>query len=62
MITDTKLVWQELNSLRGEFETSNWRLHRTKVPGGWLVLMIHDTTSLMFYPDPEHRWDGGNLD
>jgi hypothetical protein len=58
-----QLVWQELNSLRagGGILKLDWNIHRTKVPGGWLVLVIHNTTGLTFYPDPEHRWDGGSL-
>jgi hypothetical protein len=34
---------------------------RTRVPGGWLVLVIQNTSGLTFYPDPEHKWDGGSV-
>ena len=44
----------------GIFEIG-WKVHRTKVPGGWLVLAIHNTTGLTFYPDSVHKWDGGSL-
>ena len=60
---DRQLVWQELKSARAEegiFDLG-WDVHRTKVPGGWLVLVIHNTSGLTFYPDPEHKWDGGSL-
>jgi hypothetical protein len=39
----------------------DWNIHRTKVPGGWFVLVIHNTAGFTFYPDPEHKWDGGSL-
>ena len=36
--------------------------YRAKVPGGWLVC-IWDSygIGLTFYPDPDHKWDGGTL-
>lgn len=54
------LVWEHLQSSRaggGRFKL-DWEVHRAKVPGGWLVLVIHNTSGLTFYPDPEHEWDG----
>ena len=58
-----QLVWQELNSSRagGGILKLDWNVHRTKVPGGWLVLVIHNTSGLAFYRDPDHKWDGGSL-
>lgn len=58
-----QLVWEELKSSRegGGIFTLGWDIHRTKVPGGWLVLVIHNTSGLTFYPDPEHKWDGGSM-
>ncbi len=55
-----ELVWEELKSSRagGGIFNLDWKVHRTKVPGGWLVLVIHNTSGLTFYPDPEHKWDG----
>jgi hypothetical protein len=36
--------------------------YRAKVPGGWLVFMQMGTAGgMVFYPDLEHRWDGGTL-
>jgi len=57
------LVWEELKSSRAEDGVFHlhWNVHRTKVPGGWLVLVITNTSGLTFYPDPEHKWDGGSL-
>ena len=58
-----QLIWQEVDSSRagGGVLKLGWNVHRTKVPGGWLVLVIHNTTGLTFYPDPEHKWDGASL-
>ena len=53
------LVWEKLNSTGGGM-LLHWDVHRVKVPGGWLVLVMHNTTGLTFYPDPEHTWDGGS--
>lgn len=57
-----QLVWENVDSARadsGLFKL-DWKVHRAKVPGGWLVLVIHNTSGLTFYPDPGHRWDGGS--
>ena len=38
---------------------------RAKVPGGWLVAAVGTTDracqSVVFYPDPDHKWDGNSL-
>ena len=36
-------------------------MHRAKVPGGWLITMLSEAPAITFYPDPDHRWDGGSL-
>ena len=60
------LVWQKLESNR-ENESwfhAEWEIHRTKVPGGWLVLTRLGGSApqgITFYPDPDHRWNGGSL-
>lgn len=46
------LVWEALAP--GEM-----RCQRTKVPGGWLVLVGNG--ALAFYPNAKHDWDGGSL-
>ncbi len=37
------------------------KVYRAKVDGGWLVLTCggEGFTGVTFYPDPNHRWDGG---
>ena len=58
-----QLIWQKLKSSRAEGGVVDqpWNVHRTKVPGGWLVLVMHNTSGISFYPDPGHRWNGGSL-
>ena len=58
-----QLVWEELRSSRAGkgILQLNWTVHRAKVPGGWLVLVMHNTSGITFYPDPGHEWDGGSL-
>jgi hypothetical protein len=37
---------------------------RAKVPGGWLVMVVHGATanvSMCFVPDANHSWDGSSL-
>ena len=57
-----QLIWHKLNSSSagGEFFKLG-DVYRTRVPGGWLVLVTNNARGLMFYPDPEHKWDGGSL-
>lgn len=57
-----QLIWQELKSSRegGRVFTPGWEIHRSKVPGGWLILVINNPSGLTFYPDPEHKWDGSS--
>jgi hypothetical protein len=54
------LLWEELKTSRPGAGIFNWKVHRAKVPGGWLVLVMHNTSGLTFYPDPQHKWDGGS--
>ena len=55
-----QLSWEELNSKRAGIIKGGWNVFRTKVPGGWLVLVTFVTPTLTFYQDPEHKWDGGS--
>ena len=62
--TKRQLSWEELNASRTDAGILNlgcWSVHRSKVPGGWLVLVREGTNGLTFYPDPEHKWDGGSM-
>lgn len=57
-----QLVWHKLIS--SEEEAGFFKLgdvYRTKVPGGWFVMVTNNARGLTFYPDPEHNWDGGSL-
>jgi hypothetical protein len=69
-----KLKWELLagsvanNSQRA---TPPSRIHRSKIPGGWLVETYRRSTGnsatissgvgLTFVPDPDHKWDGASL-
>lgn len=53
-VDDPILKWEVLR-------TSEGRLLRAKVPGGWLI-SLSAGSSLAFYPDASHAWDGKSLD
>jgi len=37
-------------------------MFRSKVPGGWLILYSGGMASSMtFFPDPNHQWDGNSI-
>jgi hypothetical protein len=42
-------------------------VQQTRVSGGWLVVsylmatLSFKTASMIFFPDPEHTWDGTSL-
>ena len=45
-----------------DVDTLSVRVNRSKVPGGWLVIVTSNTGSgATFYPDPEHKWNGGSV-
>jgi hypothetical protein len=54
-------------SIEVKNKARNLLVERARVPGGWFVvaylfpLMSWKTASLIFYPDPGHKWDGGSL-
>ncbi|MGC9972158.1 MAG: hypothetical protein ABSE56_16380 [Bryobacteraceae bacterium] len=48
----------EAPGLKWETLRSNPAALRAKVPGGWLVTVY---SSVAFYPDPDHVWDGTSL-
>jgi len=37
-------------------------IFRAKVPQGWFIFLKADQPILLFYPDENHRWDGGSLE
>lgn len=47
-----KLDWQKLKST----ERAVGDMYRSPIFGGWLI--TNADGSLVFVPDPEHKWDG----
>jgi hypothetical protein len=56
-------------------DSAMFHLYRTKIPGGWLVLMRNFDLGgysdggygwgyggATFIPDPDHTWDGSSID
>lgn len=41
--------WEEINE-------DGW-FRRLKIHGGWLAYVIDDGSSMVYVPDPEHRWE-----
>ena len=67
MTTRKHLVFEQLSTFerRGPDASPsalNEGIFRTQVPGGWLILLKADQPTLFFYPDPNHRWDGGSME
>ena len=63
-LPDAQLVWHVCKS--ESFSGHRQSIHRSKVPGGWLVVIEQEVPvagpSFTFYPDPQHAWDGTSLD
>ncbi len=62
-----QLIFEQLNALERHGSESgptplNEELYRAQVPGGWLILSKRVQPNLLFYPDPQHRWDGGSIE
>ena len=50
-----EMKWEKLNT--------DWKIWRSKVPAGWLVVIDgYCEVSITFYPDPNHEWNGNSLD
>jgi hypothetical protein len=61
-----EIHFEKLTVAEPRHEWVHATLSRAKVPGGWLVSVFWCAiqgggTSLMFYPDPNHEWDGNSL-
>jgi hypothetical protein len=66
MFCDKKIAEEEPKTPELEWELVDWNerlkhsIHRSKVPGGWLVRLRYctyrDNASLTFYPDPSYQW------
>ena len=53
----SKLKFEKL-----DVDSQGTRVNRAKIPGGWLlVVMSNSGGGVTFYPDPEHKWDGGSV-
>ena len=37
-------------------------IYRAQVPDGWILLLKGEQPTLIFYPDQNHKWDGGSLE
>lgn len=46
------ISWERLETKSGE-------IYRAKVLGRWFVTI--GSWGFVFYPDPEHKWDGNSL-
>jgi hypothetical protein len=58
-VSENKISWQVCRATQN---SASWLTIRAKVPGGWLVGGTGgNLKGLCFYPDPEHKWDGGSL-
>jgi hypothetical protein len=55
---------EELN-LKYDGDNPAKHAYRARVPGGWLVFIWTPgrggLTDVTYYPDPDHRWDGGTF-
>jgi hypothetical protein len=50
------VVWEEVKQ-EGISWIAKRGLYRTKVPGGWLVLVqTAESDFIVFLPDSEHKW------
>ena len=71
IVPKQKLVFKNLNAHHEVFcsySTTDYsgmgtgKIQRSKIPGGWLVVLEGDSPSITFVPDPQYRWDGGSLE
>ena len=52
--------------IEGQLDGKALNITRAKVPGGWLVFIMHVTGmagqgGITFIPDPSHTWDGSSV-
>jgi len=54
---------RKLNFEKLDVGAVSFRVNRAKIPGGWLVFASSNSGGggLTFYPDPQHKWDGGSV-
>jgi hypothetical protein len=53
------LVFEKVPAKGFKLEMFDERIHRAKIPGGWLVTIRDE--GITFVPDPRHEWDGGSV-
>jgi hypothetical protein len=52
----------KLNFEKLDADPLSVRVNRAKIPGGWLVVSTSSSGGgVTFYPDPQHKWDGGSV-
>ena len=61
-----ELKFEKLSVAEPKHEFVHASVSRAKVPGGWLICVFWNSVScggpsMLFYPDPEHLWDGASL-
>jgi len=66
MTTRKQLVFEQLSIFERRGPDAgpsplNEGIFRAQVPGGWLMLLKADQPTLLFYSDPDHKWDGGSM-
>ena len=61
-----RIYWERLYDVERRSDGSTYEhrtTYRAKVHGGWFVkVRDRDGNGLVFYPDPNHEWDGTSLD
>lgn len=60
---NTMLTFERIEA---QLDGTALNISRAKVPGGWLVFIIHVTVfsgqgGIAFVHDPSHTWDGSSL-
>jgi hypothetical protein len=59
IVAMAKLVFERLE---GSNIPTSTILSRAKISGGWLIVSTSNNGGgVTFYPDPEHKWDGGSV-
>jgi hypothetical protein len=52
-----KLKFEKLDD-----DAASFAMNRAKIPGGWLLVATSNSGGgVTFYPDPDHKWDGGSV-
>jgi hypothetical protein len=61
----TPIYWERMYDIERRSDGTAYEhrsTYRAMVPGGWLIkVRDRDGAGLLFYPDPDHAWDGSSL-